>query len=771
MADVLKPRAARLIEVLLQKNEPVVVEQLAKQFGVSPRSIRYDLAEVKEWVAKRGMTLIAQPRVGVKLSGDPEKVLKDLDKAQRPSYQAPLMVSDRRAAILIALLQATRPIPLAVLADCLYVSRSTIKSDVAALKQELKHEGLCLKHKPGVGHYICGEESAIRRKLAKLLFKKSPVGLEVVPWANLVPDAQVIGREHLETAWHVASSFRIETRLCLDPDTFSEFVAMLTVTVGRVLGGHKIKIDPERLSPLSRTKEFLAVKKIAHDVRQLTGATFEPGDVGFITKFLFEMGQFLDLDVGEHAERDIAQECAQLLILCAQRNLGVDLQRDDELRSGLVSHLQRIIYLRKLGISPPNPLLSQVKKQYPLVYEVCLQGARAISQKIGHDLDENEAGYLCMHIGASLERKMKKNKRVLVCTNGASSGKLLSARLMRNFKDLEIVDVIPVSRVMQYERLDQIDFIVSTVPFRIAKDVVVVSPFLNEDDMAVLENAGLSKVKHLSDRSRNSTELTEKILSAVSKYATVENEGALRTALGKLLAVNGLVPNASPENEASFDVKWLSQKMARKFKATVRLPNVSLKDLELSFLVGIKRLLTNIPIVRYYPEDIKIRYPVSYRAVENLIREFSIKMHRTFDSEEIEFLTACVSFPAGRTKTITEVSMLTAKDLKLNKSQMQILEMLIWGAFEGAAEAGILMERGVLLDLALHLASTLMLDEDTSVLREVASGSTAELTSEMLRAGKFMATRMSKVLGRKLESWEETYLAFYAGSAVLRRNV
>jgi len=188
-------------------------------------------------------------------------------------------------------------------------------------------------------------------------------------------------------------------------------------------------------------------------------------------------------------------------------------------------------------------------------------------------------------------------------------------------------------------------------------------------------------------------------------------------------------------------------------------------------LVGIKRLLTNIPVVRYYPEDIKIRYPVSYRAVENLIREFDIKMRRTFDPEELEFLTACVSFPAGRTKIITEVSMLTAEDLKLNKSQMQILEMLIWGAFEGAAEAGILMDRGVLLDLALHLASTLMLGEDTSVLREVASGSTEELTSEMIKAGKSMATRMSKVLGRKLESWEETYLAFYAGSAVLRKNV
>ena len=154
MVDVLRPRTARLVRVLLEWKGPASVERLSRLFGVSSRTLRCDLKDVKRWVEARGMTLVSKPKVGIKLAGNPEKVLRDLTEAQKPSWQVPLSMEDRRNAILIALLQATSPISLATLADGLFVSRSTIKTDITVLRDSIRTFGLLLKQKPGVGHYV-----------------------------------------------------------------------------------------------------------------------------------------------------------------------------------------------------------------------------------------------------------------------------------------------------------------------------------------------------------------------------------------------------------------------------------------------------------------------------------------------------------------------------------------------------------------------------------------------------------------------------------------
>lgn len=767
VSEVLKPRSARLVRVLLERKGPIVVECLAKQFSVSPRTIRYDLASVKEWVEPRGMSLITQPRIGVRLTGNPERVLRDLARAQKPSYQAPLLVGDRQKAILLALLQVTSPISLATLAEALYVSRSTVKSDVSTLKDQVRRHGIFLRNKPGVGHYIEGDEMVIRRALAKLYFEKVDNRLEMVPWADLVPGVRVITKKELDCVWQTTGFFWVETRLCLDHDAFSRFAAMVAISLVRVSLDKHITMDPDRLQRLAKTREYGAIKRLIKKLKETTGIEMKSEDIAFLVIYLMEMGLALEPDTKGVIDRDLAEECADALISHAQDRLGVELVSDIELKAGLSGHIQRVSRFRDLGIRVQNPLLDEMKKRFPKVFEACLEGLSLIREKTGQSLEQSEVGYLAMHIAAALERKHERPKKVLVCTHGQSSGELLSARLLANFRDLEIVDIVPTSRIMQYEKLDEIDFVVSSVPIKLSKEIVVVSPLMTEDDMRILETKGFSKVRHTKPSQTSRRLLAEKILRTVEEHVRVVDPEALLEAIDDVLRYDTEGDTSQP------DVRKLASRMAQKFRRDLKekFGSQSVAELRSRFSIGLERVLSGVKLTRRYLEPVIRKFPKEFALVERLLSEATNKINRGFSAEECAYLTACVVSPTDISVMAAEIALLASHNLDLNSAQVETLEKLVWAAHEGAYYQGISLDRGTLLDLALHLGSTVIKGQETSVLREMASHAALELRPEMIKAGQSMAERMSDILDRDMEPWEETYLSLYAGSAVLSNKV
>ncbi|HHW27676.1 MAG TPA: transcription antiterminator [Firmicutes bacterium] len=767
--EALKPRSARLLKILLESDKPIPVDALARQFSVSPRTIRYDLVSARRWVQSRGMNLVVQPRVGIKLTGNPDQVLRDLSEAQKPSYQAPLLVNDRRKAILLILLQAQQPVSLTALADSLFVSRSTVKSDVAILKRELAEQGVFIKHRPGVGHYVEGDEAVIRRLMVDLYFEKTRNGLEMVVWADLIPDSRLLPQNQLDAVWQLAGSFRIETRLCLDPTTFGRFVAMLAVSIRRALLGYKVEMPGDRTAKIVDTKEYSAVARLGERIRETIGVELSPGDIALVTAFLMEMGETFEVDVAPSEDRAMAARFSKRFIEELEKRLAVDLSGDAELQAGIRAHILRVVRLLRLGIATPNPLLPDIKRQYPEAFEACLEADLLVSKEFGIETSEDEAGYLCMHVGAAMERKKKKPTRVLVCTNGVSSAKLLSARLLRHFKDIEIADVVPVSQVMEYPELDQIDLIVSSVPFKILRDMVVVNPLLNEEDIAVLESRGLMRARQADAGAASQVELVRSIMQAVTSRATVDDVQGLQEAIleilrGKQEAQEGRVARGAfdTESAAAYTADTFKKMLPEAFSG------VPVAEIERRSRLAMQRLTRGGGTAPWFSRHLA---GVSQEAVNlagRVLGEFGRREGVVFAPDAPLFLAACVMEPSKVPLSVVEVGLLVSRDLAFGPEDAGVLERLLLAAHDGARKAGLTLKKDVLFDLALHLASTLILGEESGALKEMAFHAAGELTPEMASAGKAMAALMTDVLGRPLEKWEETYLALYAGASLIR---
>ena len=51
-----------------------------------------------------------------------------------------------------------------------------------------------------------------------------------------------------------------------------------------------------------------------------------------------------------------------------------------------------------------NVYLQEIKRKYPLVFEMGVRVARYLEEQLGEEINENEIGFLSLHLGSAFER-------------------------------------------------------------------------------------------------------------------------------------------------------------------------------------------------------------------------------------------------------------------------------------------------------------------------------------------------------------------------------
>ena len=102
---------------------------MAERFGVSARTIRYDLDALDNWFAEQQLALIKKPRFGVEVAGQEDvkqAALAQLADSGQDRYRYPLKPEERVRFIIFQLLQSPEKVVIDELASLLNVSRGTL---------------------------------------------------------------------------------------------------------------------------------------------------------------------------------------------------------------------------------------------------------------------------------------------------------------------------------------------------------------------------------------------------------------------------------------------------------------------------------------------------------------------------------------------------------------------------------------------------------------------------------------------------------------------
>lgn len=495
----LDSRRARIARLLLDDRGVGSVEQIAAHLQLSQRVVRYNLPSVEAYLARYGLQVVKRRGVGVWLEGDaPARaaVRAALDAARGPAV---LDTADRQSRVLLALLDAA---PGAIRSETLEarleVSRPTVRRDVRAGERWLEQHRLHLRRLPGVGLAVGGSEVDVRAGLAALVLEHLPANvLAALAGSSRTATSDAGTLESLGPAGLVGyvgeldlPTFRAilaaELREFDDRDpTNITAILGLAVQVSRVRTGRPARLARGRLRSLLDHPVSDAARRIAAAIRDQLALALPPPEIAAITESLLG---FVELTSPRAAPEAHLARLVDRLIAVAAARLHPSLAEDDVLRANLTEHLRRLQVRLRYGLPVSNPLQHEVRRRYQDVYDVAADIVAELGPLGGGAIPVEEIGFLTMYLAGSLERlRLRAKTRVtVVCPAGMATAWILVSRLLAEFPQLEVAQVVSKTAFEHEESAIPSDLVISTVPLRgssVDAPVLVVNPLLEQRDV------------------------------------------------------------------------------------------------------------------------------------------------------------------------------------------------------------------------------------------------------------------------------------------------
>lgn len=505
-------RAKHLLLSLLNEKGPVVIANLARQFGVSPRSIRYDLDEIEAWLEPTSIKLRRRPRVGIWIEGEDEGVSRTKQSMGLVEEYRPVLSPEQRRNIIVArLLQCDEPVTSHALADELHVSRTTVFADLDNVEGWLERRGLSLVRRSNYGLRIVGEESAWRQAVSDLLNEFAESGelgrliMEVGRDAEPEDSAPLGGAPHLMALLGGVDLKAVEKMVRLAESSagvefttgsYASLVFHVAIAVQRLSQARQVDVPRERLASLRSQGEYTIAGLLAMGISEEFGVEVPKEEVGNLALHLIGAKvRGPARTVSENAAAlqpglDVeASAAARAFIRAAERELKVPLIGDETLLSGLTLHLRPALGRLRYGLPVTNPLHDETLARYPRTFAAAGAAAAEIELITGLIVPPEEVGYLTLHLVAAVLRHWQKSagrrKVIIASTAGVGVSDILAARLAAEFSELEVVANSSAHGLGEILRTVEPDFVIGTTPIPgVGVDVVVVNPLLPEDDVA-----------------------------------------------------------------------------------------------------------------------------------------------------------------------------------------------------------------------------------------------------------------------------------------------
>ena len=466
-------RLAQLFDLL--QNETLPQDELARRFAVSTRTVRTDITTLNELLADHGVRFVLSRGEGYQLK------IEDADRYRLMQQQSPshLRVPRTSAArvhyLLTRFLTSAFSLKLEELADEWFVSRATLQSDMAEVREWLGRYQLAIETKPRYGMKLFGSEVAMRTCLTDLLYQIAQEDSED-PLLNLEAlNSGMLGT--LQPLLHQCFS-RFHIRMTDD----SEFYLRLycAVAVRRISEGYPLSdFSAEDVDEDVRD----AARHIINLMRPITGKAISPAEEAYLRVNI--AARRVEEIAPSAISPDDGETLVDYILSYINNHYNFNLQNDPQLRADLLTHIKTMITRVRYQINIPNPLLNNIKQHYPMAYDVTLAAVSSWGKYTPYVISENEIGFLVLHIGVGLERHynvgyQRHPQILLVCDTGNSTVRMIQAMLTRKYPQIVLSNIISLREYEQKSTIEE-DFVISTARLSEKdKPVVMMSPFPTE---------------------------------------------------------------------------------------------------------------------------------------------------------------------------------------------------------------------------------------------------------------------------------------------------
>ncbi|GAA6292279.1 PTS sugar transporter subunit IIA [Enterocloster asparagiformis] len=482
----MKPKIIKLIRILSDYTEFVTASSLAANMDVSTRSIKSYIQEINSVYPEA----IESSREGYRI--DKQAARRILEES---GTHIPQSSQERIVYIINSLIKSDTSVNTYDLCDEMFISYSTIKNDLQAVKSKLRKYDLQLNNNHD-NLTVSGLEKNKRRLLSSILYDESNVNfvnLETIQ--NIFPEIQI---ELIKD-----SLLEIFDRFHYFVNDYSliNLVLHITIAIDRIRNRNVNTEDIRDMPPIS-SHEYELARGIARKIEQDFRIEYNQAEVYELALLLISRATAIDYQsiTVSNLEDFITPECLALvreLISDVNSYYYIDLT-EPEFLIRFALHIRNLLQRSKNNYFSRNPLTEEIKTSCPLIYDVSVCLSSTIKERTGISINDDEIAYIAFHLGSTLEAQKNLSEKVtaaLYCPSYYDTNVKLTDTINRHFSsELLITNIFTEER--ELEKTGKNDLVLSTVPLNsvIQLPLLQISPFFTEKDVQSLRRQ-LTEIK------------------------------------------------------------------------------------------------------------------------------------------------------------------------------------------------------------------------------------------------------------------------------------
>lgn len=475
----LEMRCQELLNKLLMSEDYIRIQDIAKENNISKRSVYYDLCKINDFLNAHKIEEVNLERnKGIYLSQMQKDSIHKVLKILPPQMSVNFSPMERVKVIICMMIIRHSALFIEDFMNVCQVSRNTIINDLKVVSSKLHEYGLNLHYENKLGYSIQGD--VIRSRALFFLF--FPELAEFYRNGHLpMADRQLIENnlqkldyiektldtKYVEETLLALANFLPTLQQSEDELSFSD------VDKDRIMDSYEYKLVDKKFRELnSNEKIYLTL--------HLLGSRL----------------QSLPFDVMNMEEDQEPYELAKALVSEFSRIACVQFDNTAEIERSLFVHLKSSLYRYRYGIQLGNPLIDDIKIQYPELFEITKKAVEYVTQQIGVPINDNEIAYLTLHFGAYItpNQSPEQMKILIVCPNGISTGNMLRGEVSALIPYADAIDVISLSEFSELK--DQYNVVISTVIVEDHPNSMLVHPILTDvDRIQILKKCMRTTVK------------------------------------------------------------------------------------------------------------------------------------------------------------------------------------------------------------------------------------------------------------------------------------
>lgn len=525
----------RLLDYLSQTDGRVTASELAEQLGVTTRSVRSYVTAAK--AAAHPLPIISSSTTGYRLNREAYAAFASGARGRDSDLDTP---QDRVHHLVRRLTEAPDGLDIFALADSLYVSESTIESDLRKVKALGEDSNLTLIRRGSVVT-LAGAEANHRQLLSKLFKSESAQGFL---------ELENVQREFLSSD---LGPFKTDLIAMLDSQGyFVNEYGVNSVLLHVAIAVDRVRRDQHLARPVDDGQPALTAAPVATAlstiIRQHFDVTLGDTDLDYLSKLLTTrvitpgQNQAVQDVVDNYVVPDDLETVRRIVTLVREEYL-VDLN-DEAFMVRFALHVGNLVARAQDNSYSRNPLVRSLKTSYPMVYDVAVFIASQIQRAKSISINDDEISYIALHLGSHLERQSRREERItvaIVCPNYYDMHVILRERIERVLGDELSVEIVVTRTDVDWNDFST-DLVLTTIAAKgLGENVVVIQPFLTDGDVDTIRRS-ITRLRRHRRRMRIKDDLLLYLdENLFLRNVQAESEVKMIRTLGDMMVSRGII--------------------------------------------------------------------------------------------------------------------------------------------------------------------------------------------------------------------------------------